>query len=189
MSILIRDAVEGDVEGIARVHVQGWRESYRDFLRPEALAGLSVEERMQMWQGAFAQPDPRAKLLVAQTDDGGIVGFVRGGPIREGAEQLGTEAEIFAIYLLDKVKRRGIGLRLMRGVLDHLGRHGFRSVGLWVLKDNLSARRFYEALGGQSGAEQSFDLRGQMVVEVAYRFDLTPGMDRAAPMMDPRPLR
>ena len=82
MSILVREAVEGDVEGIARVHVQGWRESYKDFLSPEALAGLSVEERMRMWQGAFAQPDPRAKLLVAEADDGEIVGFARGGPIR-----------------------------------------------------------------------------------------------------------
>ncbi|MFL5026921.1 MAG: GNAT family N-acetyltransferase, partial [Microvirga sp.] len=78
------------------------------------------------------------------------------------------------IYLLDKIKRQGVGRRLMRGVLDHLSGHGFRSAGLWVLKENLPARRFYEALGGTAGAEQSFDLRGQMVVEVAYRFELTP---------------
>jgi ribosomal protein S18 acetylase RimI-like enzyme len=175
VSILIREAVEGDVEGIAGVHVQGWRESYKDFLSPEALAGLSVEERMRMWQGAFRQPNPRARLLVAETDGGAIVGFACGGPIgRESTDVLGTEAEIFAIYLLDKVKRQGVGRRLMRGVLDHLTAHGFSSVGLWVLKENLPARRFYEALGGTPGAEQSFDLRGQMVVEVAYRFELTP---------------
>ncbi|UVF20620.1 GNAT family N-acetyltransferase [Microvirga terrae] len=174
MSILIRDAVEGDVEGIARVHVQGWRESYRDFLSPEALAGLSVEERTRMWQKAFAQPDPRARLLVAEAAGGEIVGFAGGGPIRrENADRLGAESEIFAIYLLDRVKRQGLGRRLMRGVLDHLGRQGCRSAGLWVLKENHPARRFYEALGGTPGAEQSFDLRGQPVVEVAYRFELT----------------
>ncbi|MDF2687325.1 MAG: hypothetical protein K0Q80_290 [Microvirga sp.] len=48
MTIRIRDAVEADVEGIARAHVQGWRQSYKDFLAPEALAGLSVEERVQL---------------------------------------------------------------------------------------------------------------------------------------------
>jgi ribosomal protein S18 acetylase RimI-like enzyme len=175
VTILIRDAVERDVEGIATVHVQGWRESYKAFLSPEALAGLSVEERVRMWQGAFTRPNPRAKLLVAVTDAGEIVGFARGGPIRrENADRLGAEAEILAIYLLDKVKRQGIGRRLLCGVLDHLSHHGFQSVGLWVLKDNLSARRFYEALGGTPGAEQSFDLRGQTVTEVAYRFELTP---------------
>ncbi len=175
MTVRIRDAVDADVEGIAKAHVQGWRETYKSFLRPEALAGFSVEERMQMWHRALAEPEPRARLLVAETADGEIVGFIRGGPIQgKGANLFGTEAEIFAIYLLDRVKRQGIGRRLMAGVFDHLAAHGIRSVGLWVLKDNLSARRFYEALGGQPGPEQSFDLRGQTVVEVAYRFDLTP---------------
>lgn len=175
MTILVREAVEADVEAIARVHVQGWRESYKDFLSPEALAGLSVEERVRMWQDAFARPNPRARLLVAETGDGEMVGFACGGPIRrEGAETLGTEAEIFAIYLLDKVKRQGVGRGLMRGVLDHLAAQGFRSAGLWVLKENIPARRFYEALGGTPGAEQSFDLRGQTVAEIAYRFDLAP---------------
>jgi ribosomal protein S18 acetylase RimI-like enzyme len=175
VTIRIRDAAEADVEGIARAHVQGWRETYKDFLSPEALAGLSVEERVQLWQRVLAEPEPRAKLLVAEADDGEMVGFIRGGPIRDkGAESLATEAEIFAIYLLDRVKRQGIGRRLMRGVFDHLAAHGLRSVGLWVLKDNLSARRFYETLGGTPGPEQSFDLRGQMVTEMAYRFELTP---------------
>jgi ribosomal protein S18 acetylase RimI-like enzyme len=174
VTIRIRDAGEADAEGIAKAHVQGWRESYRSFLTPDALAGLSVEERMQMWRRALAVPEPRARLLVAETDDGHIVGFIRGGPVR-GAEfeLLGTEAEIYAIYLLDKVKRHGIGRRLMTGVFDHLAVHGFRSVGLWVLKENLGARRFYEALGGRAGPEQSFDLRGQKVTEIAYRFELT----------------
>jgi ribosomal protein S18 acetylase RimI-like enzyme len=173
VTIRIRDAVEADVEGIARAHVQGWRESYKSFLTPEALAGLTVEERMKMWQRALAEPEPRARLLVAETDDGEIVGFIRGGPIRgKGADLLGTEAEIFAMYLLDKVKRQGIGRTLIAGVFDHLAAHGICSVGLWVLKENLGARRFYEALGGQPGPEQSFDVRGQMLTEVAYRFEL-----------------
>ena len=175
MTIAIRDGGEADIEGIAKVHVQGWRESYRDFLSPDALAGMSVEERMMMWQRALDRADPQAKLLVAETGEGEIVGFARGGPIRgKGPELLGTEAEIFVIYLLDRVKRQGVGRRLMSGVFDHLRSQGFRSVGLWVLKENLPARRLYEALGGMPGPEQSFDLRGQMVTEKAYRFELSP---------------
>ena len=126
-----------------------------------------------MWQGAFQHPHPQAKFLVGETDDGEIVGFVRAAPVKaKEPDPLGTEAEIFAIYLLAKVKRQGIGRRLMSGVFDHLRSQGFRSVGLWVLKENQPARRFYEALGGVPGPEQSFDLRGQMVTEVAYRFDI-----------------
>jgi len=173
VTIIVRDAVEGDLRGIATAHVRGWRESYQDFLSPEALAGLSVEERMAMWRGGFEYPDTRARLLVAEAEDGEVVGFARGGPVRAKApDLLGTEAEIFAIYLLDRVKRQGIGRRLMAGVLDHLVGQGFRSAGLWVLKDNQPARCFYETLGGMAGPEQSVDLRGQPVTEIAYRFEL-----------------
>jgi len=169
VTLVIRDAVADDVEGIARVHVQAWRETYRDILSPEALAALSVAERAQMWQGAFRHPDPRAKLLVAE-EDGAIVGFACGGPIHESG-LLGTQAEVFAIYLLDGVKGRGLGRRLMAGVFDHLANHGIGSVGLWVLKENEPARRFYERQGGQAGPEQSLDIKGQRVMEIAYRFE------------------
>lgn len=175
MTFVVRDGHEADIEGIARVHVQGWRESYKDFMTPEALAGLSVEERVRLWRAVLAQPDPRAKLLVAEADQDGIVGFACGGPIRDkGDDLLATEAEVFAIYLLDKVKRRGIGRRLMDGVFSHLAAQGFRSVGLWVLKENVAARGFYEALGGRAGAEQEFDVRGQRLTEVGYRFEPIP---------------
>jgi len=175
VSIAVRDGNSADIDGIARAHVQGWRESYGHFLKPEALAGLSVEERARMWRGVLATPDPRARLLVAETCTGEIVGFASGGSARKPASDLlGTEAEIFAIYLLDRVKRQGIGRRLMAGIFDHLADQGFRSVGLWVLKENLPARRFYEALGGRAGPEQSFDVLGQMVTEIAYRFEPIP---------------
>jgi ribosomal protein S18 acetylase RimI-like enzyme len=173
--VIIREGNAGDIDGIARVHVQGWRESYKDFMTPEALAGLSVDERKSMWRGALAKPDPQAKLVVAVDPDGEIVGFARGGPIRnKGAEALAADAEIFAIYLLDKVKRQGLGRRMMSAVFDHLAAQGFGSVGLWVLKENMPARRFYEKLGGHAGPEQSFDVRGQMLTEVAYRFEPIP---------------
>ncbi|MBM6596199.1 GNAT family N-acetyltransferase [Microvirga pudoricolor] len=175
--ILVRDAVEADVEGVARAHVRGWRETYAEFLSPPALQGLSVEERAAQWRGAFARPDPEAKVVVAEAADGEIVGFARGGPLR-GKEPmlLGTETELYAIYLIDKVKRQGLGRRMMRDVFNHLATHGFASVGLWVLKENAPARRFYERLGGVAGPEQSFDIRGDWVTEIAYRFEPIPAL-------------
>jgi ribosomal protein S18 acetylase RimI-like enzyme len=173
--VIIRDGTESDVDGIARVQVQGWRESYKDFMTPEALAGLSVDERKSMWRGVLAKPDPQAKLVVAVQSDGGIVGFARGGPIRNtGTDLLAADAEIFAIYLLDKAKRQGLGRKMMAEVFAHLAAQGFRSVGLWVLKENVSARRFYEKLGGQAGPEKTLNVCGQMLAEVGYRFEPIP---------------
>jgi hypothetical protein len=167
---LVRDATPDDVEAIARVHVQGWREAYAGQLSEEALAGLSVGERATMWRRAFERPDPRARFLIAERVPGGIVGFARGGPSRPGgAILIGTEAEIYAIYLLDVVKR-------LRGLFDHFRKSGFASAGLWVLDGNIPARSFYEALGGVPGPEQSIELQGERVREVAYRFEPIPAL-------------
>jgi ribosomal protein S18 acetylase RimI-like enzyme len=172
--IVIRDAVGADVPGIAAVHVQAWRESYAPFLSGEALAGLCVGDRARLWQSTFQTPDPTARLLVAEQDSR-IVGFCRGGAVRSrDGVPLGTEADIYAIYLLDAVKRQGLGRRLLRGVFDHLAAGGFASVGLWVLRDNAPARRFYEAMRGVPGPEQSFEIAGQTLVETAYRFEPIP---------------
>ena len=80
MSFTVRDAVPEDVEGIAKVHVQAWRESYTELLSGDALARVSVEERIQMWRGVVATTRPRVKTLVAQDDHGTVVGFACGGP-------------------------------------------------------------------------------------------------------------
>lgn len=177
MSVTVRDAVPEDVEGIAKVHVQAWRESYTEFLSGNALAGLSVEERIQMWRGVVAAPRPRVKTLVAENDQGAVVGFACGGPNRgDSTVPLGTDAEIYAIYLLARVKRQGIGRLLMSGLFRHLADHAFSAVGVWVLMDNHPARRFYERLGGVTGPEQALDFGGRTVMEVAYRFEPIPSL-------------
>jgi hypothetical protein len=48
---------------------------------------------------------------------------------------------------------------------------GFASLGLWVLTNNLPARRFYQAMGGRAGATRS-DRRGELVFEdIAYLWE------------------
>jgi len=175
VSFHIGPATVADAEAIARVHVQGWREAYAGLLNPASLAGLSVEERTRMWQERLAGTDPGRLALIGRNGEGEIVGFAAGGAARsEGAEPLGTDAEIYAIYLLDQVKRRRLGRALMAGLFGHFVRQGFASAGLWVLKDNAPARRFYETLGGQAGPEQELELRGQRVTEIVYRFEPIP---------------
>ncbi len=62
--VTIRDAAEADVQAIARVHVAAWRESYAGLIRPDILAGLSVEDRGRMWRSALAEPRPGFRLVI-----------------------------------------------------------------------------------------------------------------------------
>jgi ribosomal protein S18 acetylase RimI-like enzyme len=168
IGVVIRDGRPEEVEAIARVNVQAWRETYSGLVPDELLAGI-FEERKSVRERFFEKREPTARLLVVEAADQ-IVGFAEGGACRQ--KELGTEAEIYAIYLLDEAKRQGIGRQLMASLFEHLRAKRFASAGLFVLVSNTPARRFYEALGGTPGPERTLDVKGIPLSEVAYRFDL-----------------
>ena len=76
-----------------------------------------------------------------------------------------------AIYLLDAVKRRGLGRALFEALMRALAARGHRSAGLWVLAGNATARRFYEAVGGRIGATRDVERDLALLHEVAYVWD------------------
>lgn len=163
--IIIRRARPGDARGIAQVHVTAWRETYRGIVPDSYLDGLSVDEREAMWRRLDA-PDARSFAFVAVDSAGQVAGFATGGPRRDGPEDYA--GELNALYLLRGAQGHGIGRQLVAAVARELAARGMCSMLLWVFRDNLPARRFYEALGGMLLTSQQFEIDGQTMVEVSY---------------------
>lgn len=162
MSVAIRRARPADADGIARVHVQAWGESYRGMVPDAAFDDYSIEKRMTQWRATLADPQRLAFVLES---DGEIVGFASGGPVKWTG--LSTDGEVSSLYLLDEAKRRGNGRALFAALKDR----GFKSAGLWTLSNNTPARGFYEAVGGRA-AQTRQDRRGELVFEdIAYIWD------------------
>jgi GNAT superfamily N-acetyltransferase len=167
--LIVRPAALGDVEGIARVHVQAWRESYRELIPQAKLDALSVEKRAAQWRHTLGNPD---RTTFVAEDDGGVCGFASGGGILWSG--LSTGSEVSALYLLDANKRRGVGRLLFRTELSMLAGRGFASAGLWVLTRNVPARHFYQAMGGEAGETRVDHWDGLALEETAYVWnDLT----------------
>ena len=164
-AITIRAATPADAPAIGRVHVESWRETYRGVLPDRLLQSLSALVRAAMWQGALER-EPPVLLFVAQRASGELVGFAGGGPCR--ATSLPHDAEIYAIYLLREAQQRGCGRRLMAALADALRARGYRSICLWVLRENTSARAFYQRLGGEVVGERTQADGDDNVHEVAY---------------------
>jgi L-amino acid N-acyltransferase YncA len=139
----VRAATTEDCDVIAEVHVASWRESYRGLIPQSVLDALSTPERKLAWQKTFAGLG-RYPVYVAE-DEGRIIGFAQGGTCR--GEALGQEMEVYAIYLLARAQRRGIGGKLLKTVMSDFIAEGERSAGLWVMRDNAIARKFYEKFG------------------------------------------
>jgi ribosomal protein S18 acetylase RimI-like enzyme len=70
--------------------------------------------------------------------------------------------------VLTACQRQGIGRELTQTVARRLAADGFKAMILWVLKDNLKARAFYEAMGGVLAGEKDITIGATNLVEVAY---------------------
>jgi GNAT superfamily N-acetyltransferase len=160
----IREATPEDAPGIATVHVESWRTTYRELLPADFLADLSVERRAAYWAEFLRRPDRDSSMLVAE-EAGRIVGFVVAGPERTGTPNY--RGEVYAIYLLESHQRRGIGAALLRAAVAWLRSSGYNSMLIWVLAGNPS-RGFYAAMGGQPVATQPITIGDTTLEEVAY---------------------
>jgi len=163
---LVRPATPADVEGIARVHVQAWQESYARLVPPEAFEQHAIGLRLKQWGATLSDPD---RSTLVHESEGAIAGFISGGPVQWTG--LSTSSEVASLYLLDAIKRRGVGRALFAQFMAELVGRGFTSCGLWTLKNNVAARRFYEAMGGRTG-ETRIDRRNNLDYEdIAYLWD------------------
>jgi ribosomal protein S18 acetylase RimI-like enzyme len=163
--MLIRDALQTDAAGIARVHVNSWRTTYRGIVPDQFLDSLSLERREQYWHDLLSDPVNKDINLVADVPPVGVVGFASAGKERTG--EFPYQGELYAIYILKAYQGRGVGRQLVEAIVLRLQEQGLISMMVWVLKDNLF-RAFYEALGGQEIGEQDIKIGEATLVEVAY---------------------
>jgi GNAT superfamily N-acetyltransferase len=166
-SVNLRLAQLVDAAGLARVHVNTWRTAYRGILKDEMLAGLSVESSQQRWVERFEAPWPKSFTWLAEIA-GEVIGFSSGGTEREGDPAY--QGEVYALYLLQEYQHRGLGRKLVEASARSLLANGMTNMLIWVLRENPSCR-FYEAIGGKYVREKETDIRGQILMEVAYGWD------------------
>jgi len=162
----IRPARLEDAPGIAKIHVDSWRSTYAGLIADEFLTALSYERRAQVWSQSLTDPQNICFLYVAETRPGDIIGFVYAGPEQTGDPTY--RSELHAIYLLKQAQGQGLGRKLIFTAMRELCERGFSSMLLWVLKDNLPSRKFYEAVGGECLREKPIEIGSQVLIEVAY---------------------
>ena len=161
----VRAAVPADIPGIARVHFLSWRTTYAGLIPTAYLADLKLEGRESLWRSNFKTP--LGPLFVA-VDGPEIVGFAYAGPCR--AQDTPFVGEIYALYVLDRLHRQGVGRRLFQQGVEALLERGLRSMVVWVLESNPS-RGFYEAMGGRLAGSKKFLMGGEFLTEVAYGWE------------------
>ncbi len=174
--VAVRAATVDDAGAIVEAQVAAWQSAYRGIMPDRYLDDLSSEpgSRAERRRVTIASPvDPRVFNFVAEVD-GGVAGWLCGGPTRDEDGGPGT-GEVWAIYVHPDHWRCGAGAALMSAALQRLATDGYGEAVLWVFEENGGARRFYERFGWRlDGASQIFERGGGQAIEIRYRRPLPP---------------
>jgi ribosomal protein S18 acetylase RimI-like enzyme len=160
---MVRDATAEDAEALALVHATSWRETYTGLLRESVIANFAYERTLARWRERLPTTPPQAVLVW----DDPPAGYVYCGREREGDPSY--RGEVYAIYIPAARHGQGGGRALMSAAARRLAEAGMTSMLVWVLRENQSARAFYERLGGVFLREKPLGWPGsEDAVEVAY---------------------
>lgn len=159
----VRDAVVGDAEGIVRVHVDSWRETYAGLLDERFFSADVFERRVNFWT-RYVALYPRPGRLAVASRESVIVGFANTGlsigPDAEHGFTLARAWTLFSLYLLAEDQGTGSGQALLDAVV------GLDPAQLWVLQGNGRATAFYQRNGFTFDGVEYIDPADRNLVEL-----------------------
>jgi ribosomal protein S18 acetylase RimI-like enzyme len=161
--LFIREAKVTDAKGIAKVHVDCWRTTYKNIISDSYLDQLSYEQREELWKKNLSRDD--IFVYVAENTDGQIVGFADGG--KRKSNQLENAGDLTSIYILKEYQGMGIGKKLLHQLFTKFYERNDRTIFVEVLEQN-HARYFYESLGAQFQKSEKINIAGDMLPLLIY---------------------
>ncbi|MFI8089661.1 GNAT family N-acetyltransferase [Streptomyces sp. NPDC086080] len=166
--LLLRSMTAGDCEGVAGIRIRGWQHAYRGLVPQSYLDGLDIGADAERHRARLLADERSGVDLVAESEGGDLAGWAAFGPYRDGEVRTG-DAELYALYVPPERIGRGVGRTLLTEAIHRCATSGHPRMYLWVLRDNVRARRFYERAGfGADGTEEPFEVGGVTVPEVRY---------------------
>lgn len=165
-NIIFERAMEKDIEEIAKVHVDGWKETYIGIIPDEYLSKISYESRKSHWKLLFGKEKVQAIVCKIENE---IVGFVSYGKEQHGYEKY--DGEMYALYLLKKAQGKGIGKKLFENGKIELKKLGYKKMLIWALSENKSCD-FYLKMGGQKEYTSRRNFSGTVLEEQSFGWEL-----------------
>jgi GNAT superfamily N-acetyltransferase len=174
--VIVRPACPQDAAAITSVQIPSWHDAYRGIVPKAYLQNMLTydwrQRRIEHWTRTMT--GGQIFGVVAEDEAGRVIGFGMGGDSRDPA-LTAYDAELYALYLLPKVQRQGVGRALFRAFAAELHARTYQAMLIWALRDNAKARGFYERMGGQVISKKLVTL-GDPLWEIGYGWPTLAGL-------------
>ena len=160
--MLIRPMRMFDAEKVATIYVKSWQAAYAGFVPQDYLNALCPER----WTPFLLERYQMTLVLIDEEIYAGTISF---GKARDA--QMQDYGEIGSVYLLQEYWGKGYGTKLLQAALEKLGEMAFKDYYLWVLEENVRARRCYEKNGFIASNDRMIcNIGGKELCEIRYVF-------------------
>lgn len=139
----IRKALFNDSLVLAKIHVESFIKAYKNIIPLKILSNFTIEKRQNIFKNSIKEELEETYLI---EEKGQVCGFITIGKCRDN-DKSNLSGEIWGIYVSPQYWQKGYGKRLLEYGENLLREKGFKEIFLWVLKDNLTSRNFYEHFG------------------------------------------
>lgn len=145
---------------ISQIFAESWQTAYRGIIAEDYLQSLRGDE----WVAGLN--DSKRTILVLE-DAGSLLGVVTFGGGRDSAWH--DRGELMSIYLRPAAMHHGYGAALLDQAETSLAQHGYHTIYLWVLAENVRSRHFYEKQGyHQTEDVKPLAIRGKTLQTLRY---------------------
>ena len=159
---MIRKADKQDIPRIAEIIVFGKRVAYRPIFENDYVSFNELQV-VNLYEEYKSNPDRLDGMLLY--DDGVVKGVINGQLIDD------KTIEITDFYVEPFFVRQGIGTLLIEYLIQQVRKKGVHKIVLWVIKDNVKARKFYEANGFVNSGKTCI-IQGTIKEDCCYEYVL-----------------
>lgn len=144
----------------SHIYAKSWKAAYNGIIPQKYLDDLSLEHWVP-----FLENSPFQNFLL---QDNGVFVATSSLAAARGTKYDGY-GEIVSIYVLPEYFRSGYGKFIFNCMTENLRSMGFTKICLWVLEENLNARRFYEKMGFVTNGDKKIcKIGSKELTEVCY---------------------
>ncbi len=142
--IAYSEASFSDFKAIAALHARSWQQNYRGILSEKYLDEKVLEDRLHVWEERLKNNKENQFILTAK-EEGNLLGFVCAYLDYDSV----WGSYLDNLHVSQAYQGNRIGQLLMEKVIQWVSKNSASNkLFLWVLKDNVSALRFYKRLDG-----------------------------------------
>jgi GNAT superfamily N-acetyltransferase len=175
--VSVRLAQPEDAPELGRIQVDTWRTAYSEVVPATVLDGLSVDDAVNSWVAAIAEPPSSRHHVLVALEQQWRVGFVALGPaddLEPDDPEPATTVGIALLLVEPRWGRRGHGSRLLAAAVDHARADGMTRAVAWIPENDTITREFLMSAGwAPDGLARALDTGADELREIRLHVRLT----------------